>query len=66
MPYQIPQEIPLLGAHVVKPYSPIHEATHCVPRGQREGLVLGEGGRWYCLTGGGSVVVLCGGYCVEG
>ena len=58
--YQVSQEVPLLGAHIVEPHPPIHEAADRVAGGQGEGAVLGQGWRWYCFTGGAGVLTFTG------
>lgn len=54
--YQVSQEVPLLGAHVVEANAPVHEAANSLARGQREGLVLRQCWRRHCLAGGAGVL----------
>lgn len=38
--YQIPQEVPLFGTHVIQSDTPIHETADSMAGWEREGLVL--------------------------
>lgn len=59
--YQVSQEVPLLGSHVVEPHASVHEAADGVARRQREGAVLRQGRGRDRLTGGTGVLTLTGG-----
>jgi len=54
--YQISKEIPLLGSHVIKSHSTIHEATDSVTRRKRKCLVWGKSWRRNSLTCWGCMV----------
>lgn len=58
--YQVSQEVPLFGSHIIKPHSSIHEAAHNVTRRKREGPVLGQGWRRHRFTGGTRVLTFTG------
>lgn len=56
--YQIPQEVPLFGTHVIQSDTPIHETADSMAGWEREGLVLGKSRRRHSLASGGGVVIL--------
>lgn len=58
--YQVSEEVPLFGAHVVETDASIHEAANSLARRQREGLVLGQCWRRHCLAGGAGVLTFTG------
>lgn len=58
--YQVSEEVPLFGSHVIKSHSSVHEAAHDVTRRKREGPVLGQGRRGHCFAGGTGMLTFTG------